>query len=309
MGDDGLPFTVVVPGLNLIKVDESTTPAFAGGARVELVAERPAFVLYAERDYTSKEEYNLLHGGLACSTGCRLMRCGKLLSSSLCESVELQATLTVDSMPQQKHAIASVLEGVAALFTDSSPPTALAGECVAPDALDGKSSVSLDDKGAKPTLSFTVRFSSECLVPGARALAVLGTVLTYDSSNQAALSSKEADLQNIFGTSQCQRRALEFLQELANEALLSYPASTNSDSVGFPIVAAEKKVLTATLSEIDTLLKNLGPEGIEVKSAPNNASDVINDLKDGNFKPNSSLSKVIETPLAGTPANTIILLV
>mmetsp|Transcript_9725 Transcript_9725/g.17104 ORF Transcript_9725/g.17104 Transcript_9725/m.17104 type:complete len:1701 (-) Transcript_9725:124-5226(-) len=284
---------LVAPGLDLLSPDESTVPGAEAAVLEAISPTNSMLVMYAEKSYSKGDPVPLSVAKLACSNGCRLMGCGKLLSPNPCDSAELPLIMPVDliSLYSEEY-IALVVEGAAALFTDGLPPKPKPGGCMSADALNGEMPVKMIEHEGRRALSLCVRFSKSQLVPSTRALLALGFIVTLDSSMQEVVLAEEKEVFNVLGNTCNKRRALGFLQTKLKNLLNEFPdkaqGATGRRELASKVLQGEKKIFAEALMTVQEMMAAADDEAPpEDPPTPSQEKALLDDLTTIDGEPGS----------------------
>ncbi|CAE8619598.1 unnamed protein product, partial [Polarella glacialis] len=200
------PVDVLVPGMNLLVGRESDVPPSPEGARLEFLPgpdASPVVVLYASRYFGEGEQVGISHGGLTCTSGRRLMGCGRLLTPNPWDCVELGMTLPLSA------ALAPSAAKLAEACSASTCPRP--GDFLAADVLEGWEPAQLLEGEPQPVLQVNLRISEAQLLPSSSLLNLL----------QLALAGPD-------GCAASEQKVSDVLQHCLRQALQKYPAEAAS---------------------------------------------------------------------------------
>jgi len=265
---DGSSVDIIAPGLELLDIEEEAQPALAG-ARLEFLGTDSVIAVFAARDYRKGERVVLSHGGLACSTGMRLLTCGRTLDPNPWENAELVVRLPLNpGTVADDHKFWTIVNGLSASLTQQIH--ARCGDFISADIAGGWSSVEVHEGGAEPELCIHLRLSKDQPLPPRNSLVYLGVAVLAHAPRLQKIMQDERGIVDVLGEEQCERRALTFLQGEMKAALEQLSAAPPEDEMqlaesstkgwkprverGAQLVLAEKNVLENSLDIVNDRL-------------------------------------------------------
>jgi len=284
---DGSVTTLIVPGLELMEPDTDSVPIGSEGARLEggfTKGEQQTLTFYSGRSVEVGERVSISHGGLACSNGARLFRCGVLAESNPHDSVEIDVTFPVDGLETTGKQFDNLLSSLGQCR--QVPRSYRAGDCMSADHFQSRETVELVHVAGIKSLRVAIRLTKEMPLPGHAALAALGLGLTISNNGQDELQTSEKKLADVYGDRVCNQRALEFLKPELDKALSLYvepkleKASQSRAARAQQVVVSEKEIISQALQALSEQLAAdvARPHAVEDLSKGDGGRTVIEEL-------------------------------